>query len=76
MELGVLLAGVVLVGVAREVPALLVVVLVLLGAVGDEVADLSALETRLVAPLLVYPVVVGALKATRHQTELLVPKAR
>ena len=59
-----LLARVVLVGVAREVPALLVVVLVLLGAVGDEVADLSALETRLVAPLLVHPVVVGALKAT------------
>ena len=38
------LVGVVLVGVAQEVLALLVVVVVLVGALGDKVADFSALE--------------------------------
>ena len=68
------LAGVVLVRVAGVGFALLVVV-VLVGALGDEVADLSTLEAfGPLAPLLAHPVVIGALKATRHQTKLIIPK--
>ena len=69
------LARVVLVGVAGVALALLVVVVVLVGALGDEVANLSALEALgPFAPLLAHPVVIGALKATRHQAKLIIPK--
>jgi len=44
-ELGALLAGVVLVRVTGVALALLVVVVALVGALGDEMADLSTLST-------------------------------